>query len=87
MGIWLCHSKIAHMGHMVGPVGWNANNKCWDMGESVVATIVKVYDNISPVRMVPHPGADKFEFSELEFDMFVKHTFKPLLTDNNVLGS
>ena len=87
MGIWLGHSKNVYKGHIVGPIGWNADNKCWDIGESVVATTVKVYDNIFPLRMVPNSGADKFEFSELEFDKFVEHTFEPLLTDNNVLGS
>lgn len=71
-----------HKGHIIGPIEWNAENECWDIGESVVATTVKVYDIIFPLRLVPKPGADKFKFSELEFDNFVDHTFEPLLTSN-----
>ena len=64
-----------HAGHSVAPIEWSESNQCWDIGQTVIATTVKVYDNVFPLRM----GPDKGGYKEQDFDKFVDHTFEPLL--------
>ena len=80
MGIWLGHNQDVHGGHSVAPVEWNKASQCWDIGSTVVATTVRVYDNAFPLRMGPTDG----EHSEQDFDNFVDQTFEPLLQGDGI---
>ena len=81
MSIWLGHSEDVHGGHRVAPVEWNEANQCWDIRSTVVATTVRVYDNVFPLRMGPTDG----RHIEQDFDSFVDQTFEPLLQGDGIL--
>ena len=80
MGIWLGHSKDVHGGHRVAPIEWHEANTCWDIRSTVVATTIRVYDNVFPLRMGPTDG----RHIEQDFDSFVDQTFEPLLQGDGI---
>ena len=45
MGIYLGPSSHSHNSHDVAPIKWNSGSQCWDIGASVTAVTIKVYDH------------------------------------------
>jgi hypothetical protein len=56
MGIWSGHSKDVVGGHIVAPIKWNKSSQVWDIGSTVVAHTIRVWDNVFALRMGPKGG-------------------------------
>ena len=74
MGIWVGVSKDAVSAHEVVPIRWSVKLNGWELGPLTIATTVKVYDGVFPLKMGPGTKG-----STSKFDTFVEQAFEPLL--------
>jgi len=64
MGIWVGLSPDVRHGHLIVPIRWNAAEQFWELLATVTAVIVRVFDNVLPLRRVPIDGV----YGSQEFD-------------------
>ena len=49
---------------MVAPIVWNKDKLRWTVGKPMVATTVRVFDRIFPLRLLPAQGSPSTDFAE-----------------------
>ena len=76
MAIWVGVSEEAVGGHEVIPIKWDAKSGSWQLGKLTVATTVRVYTDVFPLRMAPAAGS-----KGKSIDEFVEQVFEPLLEE------
>ena len=76
MAIWVGVSEEAVGGHEVIPIKWDAKSGSWQLGKLTVATTVRVYTDLFPLRMAPTAGS-----KGKSIDEFVEQVFEPLLEE------
>ena len=69
MGIWLGYSGDVINGHRIAPIKWNKSSQCWDIGAVVIATTIKLYPVVFPLRMGP---SDVDKLGSAGFERFVE---------------
>ena len=74
MGVWVGIAPHSP-NHWVCPIEWDSTQQAWIIHDAVVATTVKVYDEVLPLRMKAPQGRSGTQ----EFDRFVSAFFNPLL--------
>jgi hypothetical protein len=74
MGIWVGVAHGASHSAWVVPITWDRTAQCWVLGAPIIATRVKVYDNLFPLSMYPNPNNP----SSADFDTFVDGIVQPL---------
>merc|ERR1711969_453883 len=62
--IWLRQQRNVPGGHMVAPIVWNKDKLRWTVGKPMVATTVRVFDRIFPLRLLPAQGSPSTDFTE-----------------------
>jgi len=62
--IWLRRERKVPGGHVVAPIVWNKDKLRWTVGKPVVASTIKVFDRIFPLRLLPPDKSDGTDFQE-----------------------
>ena len=62
--IWLRQQRNVPGGHVVAPIVWNKDKLRWTVGKPMVATTVRVFDRIFPLRLLPAQGSPSTDFAE-----------------------
>jgi hypothetical protein len=63
-GLWMRQDPVSTHCDVVVPIEWDATAERWILKPTIVATRVKVYDGVMPLRMKPAPGSDPRRFKE-----------------------